>query len=120
MSSGYGKRKPHAPEGQKSNRDWLEGNLKFMPLSANETEPGDLSPNFVSIQIPFWNNPTDFSICALQVCGVHDVISEGIRLVRPGGLYVLIGMVHPDSKLDLTGEQIIRKCITIKGEIRIL
>ncbi|XP_068693636.1 L-threonine 3-dehydrogenase-like isoform X2 [Montipora foliosa] len=60
--------------------------------------------------------PEDSSVdVVIEVCGVRDVIREGITLVRPGGLYVLIGMVHPDSKLDLTGEQIIRKCITIKG-----
>ena len=51
----------------------------------------------------------------LQVCGVPSVIPDGIKLLRPGGVYVLVGMVHPDSKMDLTGEQIIRKCITIKG-----
>ena len=47
---------------------------------------------------------------------MRDVITEGIKLLRPGGVYVLVGMVHPDSKLDVTGEQIIRKCITIKGK----
>ena len=31
---------------------------------------------------------------------------------------MFIGMVHPNSKLDITGEQIIRKCLTIKGKIR--
>ena len=43
------------------------------------------------------------------------MIPEGIKLLRPGGVYVLVGMVHPDSKMDVTAEQIIRKCITIKG-----
>lgn len=51
----------------------------------------------------------------IEVCGIRNVISEGIKLLRPGGVYVLVGMVHPDSKLDVTGEQIIRKCITVKG-----
>ena len=26
-------------------------------------------------------------------------------------------MVHPNSELNITGEQIIRKCLTIKGNI---
>ena len=47
------------------------------------------------------------------------MILEGIKLLRPGGVYVLVGMVHPDSKMDVTAEQIIRKCITIKGLPRI-
>ncbi len=37
-------------------------------------------------------------------------------MVKPGGTYVLTGMVHPDSKLDVTAEQIIRKCLTIHGK----
>lgn len=52
----------------------------------------------------------------LKVCGFPGVIPDGVRLLRTGGLYVLAGMVHPNSNLDITGEQIIRKCITIKGK----
>lgn len=37
-------------------------------------------------------------------------------MLKPGGLYIFVGMVHPHSRLDITGEQIIRKCLTIKGE----
>jgi hypothetical protein len=51
-----------------------------------------------------------------QACGVKSVFNEGLRVVKPGGTYVLTGMVHPDSKLDVTAEQIIRKCLTIHGE----
>lgn len=51
----------------------------------------------------------------LEVAGVAALIPEGVRLLRPGGFYGLAGMVHPNSKLELTGEQIIRKCLTIRG-----
>jgi putative phosphonate catabolism associated alcohol dehydrogenase len=51
----------------------------------------------------------------LEVAGTSQIISEGIDLLRPGGFYGFIGMVHPDSKLTFTGEQIIRKCLTIFG-----
>ena len=44
------------------------------------------------------------------------MISDGIKLLRAGGVYVLVGMVHPDSKLDINGDEIIHKCITIKGK----
>ncbi len=50
-----------------------------------------------------------------QVCGASSVINDGIRLLKPGGLYLFLGMVHPQSELNITGEQIIRKCLTIKG-----
>jgi len=51
----------------------------------------------------------------IEVCGVPEVFKEGMRVLKPGGVYVLVGMVHPQSKLDITAEQIIRKCITITG-----
>ncbi|XP_065056164.1 L-threonine 3-dehydrogenase-like [Rhopilema esculentum] len=51
----------------------------------------------------------------VEVCGVPSVFKEGIQVLRPGGVYALVGMVHPNSKLDITAEQIIRKCITITG-----
>jgi putative phosphonate catabolism associated alcohol dehydrogenase len=51
----------------------------------------------------------------MEVTGSAAVIAEGIQLLRPGGQYQLVGLVHPDSRLDLTGEIIIRKCLTIRG-----
>jgi len=51
----------------------------------------------------------------VEVCGVSTVINDGIRLLKAGGLYLFLGMVHPHSELNITGEQIIRKCLTIKG-----
>ncbi|UJR10424.1 hypothetical protein I4U23_014628 [Adineta vaga] len=51
----------------------------------------------------------------VEVCGVSSVVNDGIRLLKPGGLYLFLGMVHPHSDLNITGEQIIRKCLTIKG-----
>ena len=53
----------------------------------------------------------------LEVCGVRAVLEAGVRFLRPGGMYVLVGLVHPDSRLDITAESIIRKCLTIKGKI---
>ncbi len=51
----------------------------------------------------------------LEFAGVADLVPEGIRLLRPGGHYGFVGMVHPHSQLTLTGEQIIRKSLTIFG-----
>ena len=51
----------------------------------------------------------------LEVAGVSALVPEGVRLLRPGGFYAFVGMVHPGTALDLTGEQIIRKCLTIRG-----
>jgi threonine dehydrogenase-like Zn-dependent dehydrogenase len=51
----------------------------------------------------------------LEVAGTATLVPEGIRLLRPGGYYGFVGMVHPQTQLDLTGEQVIRKCLTIYG-----
>jgi len=53
---------------------------------------------------------------AVEMTGAKHVISEGVQLLRNGGHYAFAGMVHPDSQLSsLTGETIIRKCLTIRG-----
>eukprot|EP00744_Colponema_vietnamica_P015081 GILI01021121.1.p1 GENE.GILI01021121.1~~GILI01021121.1.p1 ORF type:complete len:384 (-),score=108.13 GILI01021121.1:357-1508(-) len=51
----------------------------------------------------------------VEVAGVPDVVPQGISLLRHGGRYVLAGMVHPKSQLNITGEQLIRKCISLIG-----
>ena len=50
-----------------------------------------------------------------EVAGVKELIPQGISLLRPGGEYILVGLVHPDSELKVTAEQIIRKCLAVKG-----
>ena len=51
----------------------------------------------------------------LEVCGDPAVIAEGLRLLRPGGTYGWIGLVHPESNVSLTAESVIRRCATIRG-----
>lgn len=50
-----------------------------------------------------------------EVAGIKQLIPQGILLLRPGGDYILVGLVHPDSALGITAEQLIRKCIRMKG-----
>lgn len=51
----------------------------------------------------------------LEVAGSADLVPAGIRALRPGGHYVWAGMVHPGTRLDLTGEAVLRKCLTLRG-----
>jgi putative phosphonate catabolism associated alcohol dehydrogenase len=51
----------------------------------------------------------------IEAAGSPAVVGEGVRLLRPGGHYIFVGMVHPDSALSLTGEAIIRGCLTLRG-----
>lgn len=58
---------------------------------------------------------SDFDV-AIEVCGLPDVIPPALRLLRPGGVISLVGMVHPASALaGTTGEAIIRKAATVFG-----
>jgi putative phosphonate catabolism associated alcohol dehydrogenase len=50
-----------------------------------------------------------------EVAGNAALVPQGIAALRPGGFYIFVGMVHPDTQLQLTGEQVIRKCLTIRG-----
>lgn len=59
--------------------------------------------------------PASGADVVVETAGVPSVIPQGIRLVRPGGHYAWAGMVHPASRVELTGEQVIRKCLTIRG-----
>ena len=51
----------------------------------------------------------------VEASGNPVVVAEGVRLLRPGGDYVFVGMVHPDSALGLTGEAVVRGCLTLRG-----
>jgi putative phosphonate catabolism associated alcohol dehydrogenase len=51
----------------------------------------------------------------LEVTGSSAVIPAGVKALRPGGHYIWAGMVHPDTRLDLTGEAVLRKCLTLRG-----
>jgi len=52
----------------------------------------------------------------VEACGQPEVLKEGLEVMRYGGHYVLIGMVHPQTSLSqITGFQIIQKCASIHG-----
>jgi threonine dehydrogenase-like Zn-dependent dehydrogenase len=50
-----------------------------------------------------------------ETAGSSEVVADGLPLLRPGGYYAFIGMVHPATALDLTGETVVRRCLTIRG-----
>jgi putative phosphonate catabolism associated alcohol dehydrogenase len=55
------------------------------------------------------------SDAVIETAGTSAVVAEGVRLLRFGGFYGWVGMVHPATALGLTGETVIRRCLTIKG-----
>jgi threonine dehydrogenase-like Zn-dependent dehydrogenase len=59
--------------------------------------------------------PTGFDL-VIEVCGSPSVLPTGLAMLRPGGVYVLVGCVHPASSLaGLTAEALIRGCAALVG-----
>ena len=52
---------------------------------------------------------------AFEVCGAQQAAAEAIQSLRIGGRYLVAGLVTPGSDLGLDGNQLIRKCLTLKG-----
>lgn len=59
--------------------------------------------------------PSRSADVVIEAAGVPAIVSEGLRMLRPGGHYLFVGMVHPDSALSITGEAIIRGCVSVRG-----
>ena len=51
----------------------------------------------------------------IEVTGTPRVIEQGIKFLRIGGKYVLLGAIYPNSKFTLDSSEIITKCIKIIG-----
>lgn len=51
----------------------------------------------------------------IEAAGVAALLSQGVEILRPGGAYGLVGLVHPDSVMPITAEAIIRKCLSVRG-----
>ena len=50
-----------------------------------------------------------------QVCGHASAVTMGVKRLRPGGAAVLVGCVTPDTPLSLTGDTLVRGCVTMAG-----
>jgi putative phosphonate catabolism associated alcohol dehydrogenase len=59
--------------------------------------------------------PTHGVDLVVEATGDPAAVTEGLRVLRPGGSYTLVGMVHPQSALHVTGEAIVRGCLTMRG-----
>ncbi len=51
----------------------------------------------------------------VEACGQHSVVAEGLELLRTGGVYALAGLVHPGPALEIDGEDLLRRCLTLRG-----
>ena len=57
----------------------------------------------------------DGADAVIEVCGVPDVIPQGLQMLRTGGRYVLGGLVNPDAKVTIDANILLRRWITMRG-----
>ena len=51
----------------------------------------------------------------IEVCGVPDVIPQGLQMLRTGGRYVLGGLVNPNANVTIDTNILLRRWITMRG-----
>ena len=59
--------------------------------------------------------PPDGVDAVIEVCGVPDVVTAGLKMLRIGGRYTLAGIVTPDANVTLDANMLVRKWITLRG-----
>jgi putative phosphonate catabolism associated alcohol dehydrogenase len=51
----------------------------------------------------------------IEVCGVPEAVPLGLRMLRPGGRYIIGGLVNPGSTFHLDGNEILRGLLALRG-----
>lgn len=59
--------------------------------------------------------PPDGVDAVIEVCGVPDVVTAGLRMLRVGGRYTLGGIVTPEATVTVDANMFVKKWITLKG-----
>ena len=57
----------------------------------------------------------DGADAVIEVCGVPDVIPQGLQMLRVGGRYVLGGLVNPNANVTIDANVLVRRWITMCG-----
>jgi len=52
---------------------------------------------------------------AIEVTGTPNVISDGLKFLRIGGTYILLGAIYPGNEVTIDSSTIITKCLNISG-----
>ncbi|HEY7242563.1 MAG TPA: zinc-binding dehydrogenase [Xanthobacteraceae bacterium] len=59
--------------------------------------------------------PPDGADAVIEVCGVPDVIPQGLQMLRSGGRYVLGGLVNPDANVTIDANMLVKRWVTMRG-----
>lgn len=57
----------------------------------------------------------DGADAVIEVCGVPDVIPQGLQMLRTGGRYVLGGLVNPDANVTIDANILVKRWVTMRG-----
>jgi putative phosphonate catabolism associated alcohol dehydrogenase len=57
----------------------------------------------------------DGADAVIEVCGVPDVIPQGLQMLRTGGRYVLGGLVNPDANVTIDANMLVKRWVTMRG-----
>jgi putative phosphonate catabolism associated alcohol dehydrogenase len=57
----------------------------------------------------------DGADAVIEVCGVPEVIPEGLQMLRVGGRYVIAGLVNPDANVTIDANMLVKRWITMRG-----
>ena len=52
---------------------------------------------------------------AIEVAGTPNVISDGLKFLRIGGTYILLGAIYPGNEVTIDSSTVITKCLNISG-----
>jgi len=59
--------------------------------------------------------PPDGADAVIEVCGMPDVIPQGLQMLRVGGRYALGGLVNPDANVTIDANMLVKRWITMRG-----
>jgi alcohol dehydrogenase len=74
----------------------------------------DVAPQGVLDEIRKLCRP-DGADAVIEVCGVPDVVPQGLQMLRTGGRYVLGGLVNPEANVTIDANMLLKRCITLRG-----
>jgi threonine dehydrogenase-like Zn-dependent dehydrogenase len=57
----------------------------------------------------------DGADAVIEVCGVPEVINQGLQMLRTGGRYVLGGLVNPGANVTIDANMLVKRWVTMRG-----
>jgi len=57
----------------------------------------------------------DGADAVIEVAGNPEVVPAGFSMLRTGGCYILAGLVNPGASVVVDANQILRRCLTVRG-----